>query len=321
MPRGMRKTIADLPRGVYDHDGHAWLADRGVRRYHPYSFDFDSTPLSLKEPEAHWDEQIKQTHRENRIQQMKRLEQEYGSRHIEDVVRNVIDLGPKSMSLLAYHNQIHQQARRSFVIGAHYPALVAACALGERILNHLVLDLRDSFKASAHYRKVARKESFDNWPFAVSVLTDWNVLVDGVGAEFLALGSLRNRSIHFNPETYRSLREDALAALQRLNAVLARQFGYFGRQPWFIENTPGAQFIKRAYEANTFVRTYIIPQSGFVGPLYGMELSQEGWRHLDYADYGDDDISDEEFARRYRERDPAKVVSREMIERERLEAE
>ncbi len=317
----MRKTIADLPRGVYDHDGHAWLADRGVRRYHPYSFDFDSTPLSLKEPEAHWDEQIKQTHRENRIQQMKRLEQEYGSRHIEDVVRNVIDLGPKSMSLLAYHNQIHQQARRSFVIGAHYPALVAACALGERILNHLVLDLRDSFKASAHYRKVARKESFDNWPFAVSVLTDWNVLVDGVGAEFLALGSLRNRSIHFNPETYRSLREDALAALQRLNAVLARQFGYFGRQPWFIENTPGAQFIKRAYEANTFVRTYIIPQSGFVGPLYGMELSQEGWRHLDYADYGDDDISDEEFARRYRERDPAKVVSREMIERERLEAE
>jgi hypothetical protein len=318
--RGIRKTIADLPRGIYDHEAHAGLADRGARRYHPFSFDFDSTPLSLKEPEEHWDEQVKQTHRENRAQQMKRLAEEYGSRHLDDIVKNVIDLGPKSMSLLAYHNQLHEQARRSFVIGSYYPALVAACALGERILNHLVLDLRDSFKASPHYRKIYRKDSFDNWPLAVSILTDWNVLVDGAGAEFLALGELRNKSIHFNPETYQSLREDALAALQRLNTLLARQFGYFGGQPWFIENTPGAQFVKREYEANAFVRTYIIPRSGFVGPLYGMELSPEGWRHLDYADYGDDDISDEEFAKRYRERDPAKVVSREMIDKERQEA-
>jgi hypothetical protein len=317
----MRKTIADLTRGVYDHSAHAELADRGTRRYHPYSFDFDSTPLSLKEPEEHWDEQVKQTYRENRAQRIKWLEQEYGSRHIEDVVKNVTDLGPKSMSLLAYHNRLHEQARRSFVASAYYPALVAACALGERILNHLVLDLRDSFKASDRYRKVYRKDSFDNWPFAVSVLTDWKVLVDGAGAEFLALGELRNRSIHFNPDTYQSLREDALAALQRLNAVIARQFGYFGRQPWFIEDTPGAQFVKREYEANAFVRTYVIPRSGFVGPLYGMELSQQGyWTHLDYADYGDDELSDEEFAKRYRDRDPAKVVSREMIEKKRQEA-
>ncbi|MGY4497070.1 hypothetical protein ACVWYH_000997 [Bradyrhizobium sp. GM24.11] len=194
--------------------------------------------------------------------------------------------------------------------------MVAACALGERILNHLVLDLRDSFKSSEHYRKVYRKDSFDNWTFVASVLTDWNVLVDGVGAEFLALGELRNRSIHFDPDTYHSLREDALAALQRLNAIIAKQFGYFGLQPWFIDNTPGAQFVKRAYEDVPFVRTYIIPRSGFIGPLYGMDLSQGGWHHLDYADYGDGELSDEEFATRYRERDPEKVVSRTMIERE-----
>ncbi|MBR0806766.1 hypothetical protein JQ636_24755 [Bradyrhizobium japonicum] len=46
-----------------------------------------------------------------------------------------------------------------------------------------------------------------------------------------------------------------------------------------------------------------------------MDRSNEGaWSHLDYADYGDDDLSDEEFAKRHRERDPAKVVTREMIE-------
>lgn len=317
----MRKTIADLSGGVYDYSAHTDLADRGVRRYHPFSFDFDSTPLSLKETEEHWDEQVKNRHRENRAQQIKRIEQEYGKLHIEDFIRNVIDLGPKSVSLLTYHNQFHEQARRSFVACAYYPALVAACALGERILNHLVLDLRNSFKSSEHYRKVYRKDSFDNWPFAISVLTDWKVLAENVREEFLALNELRNRSIHFNPETYKLLRDDALSALQRLNAIIATQFGYFGLQPWFIKNTPGAQFVKRVYETDPFVRTYVIPRSGFVGPLYGMERSPEGyWSHLDYADYGDDELSDEEFAIRFREREHTKVVSREMIEKQRRDA-
>jgi hypothetical protein len=46
-----------------------------------------------------------------------------------------------------------------------------------------------------------------------------------------------------------------------------------------------------------------------------MELTQNGWQHLDYADYGDGELSDEDFATHYRERDPAKVVSRDLIER------
>jgi hypothetical protein len=188
---------------------------------------------------------VKQLHRENRARQVTRLEEECGTRHIETVIKNAMDLGPKAISLLAYHNQLHEQVRRSFVASSYYPALVAAYALGERILNHLVLDLRDSFKSSEHYKKIYRKGSFDDWPFAVSVLTDWNVLADGVGATFLALGDRRNRSIHFNPETTRSLRNDALAALRQLNDMVAKQFGLFGGQPWFIENTPGAQFIKR----------------------------------------------------------------------------
>ncbi|HMJ44461.1 MAG TPA: hypothetical protein VK522_19520 [Pseudolabrys sp.] len=312
----MRKLVTDLPRGLYD-EGVSDVADRGVRRFHPFSFDFDSTPLSLAEPKDEWEEQVKELHRENRAKQLKRLEDEYGKRHIESVINNAMELGSKSISLLAYHNQLHEQARRAFVAGNYYPALVAACALGERILNHLILDLRDSFKSSEHYKKVYRKDSFDDWPFVVSVLTDWNVLVDGVGAAFLALGELRNRSIHFNPETYKSLREDALAALHRLNDIVAKQFGLFGGQPWYIEGTAGAQFIKRACEADPFVRTYLIPKSGFIGPLYGMEFRPEGyWMHLDYKDYGDVELTDEEFSKQYRERDPMMVVSRESIEKQ-----
>jgi hypothetical protein len=51
-----------------------------------------------------------------------------------------------------------------------------------------------------------------------------------------------------------------------------------------------------------------------------MDLGQGGWHHLDYADYGDGELSDEEFATRYRERAPEKVVSRAMIERVQQEA-
>jgi len=54
-----RITIVQLPRGVYDRSKHACLADRGMRRYLPFSFDFDSTPMKLANPEETWDEPIK----------------------------------------------------------------------------------------------------------------------------------------------------------------------------------------------------------------------------------------------------------------------
>ncbi|MBR0806767.1 hypothetical protein JQ636_24760 [Bradyrhizobium japonicum] len=74
----------------------------------------------------------------------------------------------------------------------------------------------------------------------VAVLTDWNVLAGDVGKKFIELSKIRNRSIHFDLETYQSLRADALAALQCLNVIIEKQFGYFGSQPWFIEGTAGA---------------------------------------------------------------------------------
>ncbi len=67
----MRKTIANLTRGVYDHDAHADLADRGFRRYHPFSFDFDSTSVSLTEAEDHWDEQVKRHALRAKLQERK----------------------------------------------------------------------------------------------------------------------------------------------------------------------------------------------------------------------------------------------------------
>jgi hypothetical protein len=307
-------TVADLPRGLYDLSGHASVRDRGRRRYHPFAYDFDSTPLSLDDPGEHWEEQVKALHIENRNKAIERLKAEYGEHRHAQVIADTKELGPKAFSIISHHNLMHEQARRAFVSGLYFPALVAACALGERILNHLILDLRDHYKSSPHYRRVYRSGSFDDWQFAVRVLEDWGVLLPEVGAAFLELAMLRNRSVHFNPATYTTMRTDALSALKTLGRIIQIQFGSFGRQPWFIENTPGAQFIKRAYEDVPFVRTYIVPLSGFVGVEYGMDLTERGWRHLDYHDYGPGEIEDAEFACLYRERDPSKVVTREMVE-------
>src|SRR6476646_6747869 len=102
----MRKRIADLKNGLYQYDGHADLSDRGARRYHPFSFDFDSTPMMLKDPKQHWDEEVKRLHLKNREQLIEGLKLAHGTLHIDNIVKDAVDLGPKSMSLLAYHNTL-----------------------------------------------------------------------------------------------------------------------------------------------------------------------------------------------------------------------
>lgn len=308
-------TVADLPRGLYDYERHPTVRDRGRRRYHLFSYDFDSTPMSLEDPSEHWEERIRAQYLKNRDRVIARLKSDFGESRLECVIQDAKDLGPKSFSIVSHHNVMHEQARRAFMSGYYFPALVSACALGERILNHLILDLRIFYKSSPHYRQIYRKDSFDNWRLSVRILDEWGVLLPDVGPAFLDLEPLRNRSIHFNPSTYTTMRDDALSALRILGRIISLQFGAFGSQPWFIENTPGAQFIKRAYEQFPFVKTYLVPSSGLVGVEYGMELTELGWRHLDYDDYGPGDVDDEEYARLYRDRDPNKVVSRDMVQR------
>ena len=80
-------------------------------------------------------------------------------------------------------------------------------------------------------------------------------------------------------------------------------------RPWFISGTLGHCFIRKAYENHPFVATYFSPRCPFVGPLFGMGLSDGGWEFYDQPDYGDGDWTDEDFASAYNERDATKVVT------------
>jgi hypothetical protein len=302
-----RVTIDTVDTSKPHEDWRPLLADAGRRRYLSYNLDFDTRALMLDDPEETWDEQIKIQHNERRDRLKLGLAQEFGEHNLETKIANFRAIGTKPFSVTAYHNAYFDQVRRAFVIGAYYPALVGACALGERILNHLIIDLRESYRNTPQYRQVYRKSSFDNWEVPIATLSAWNILLPGAAAAFTSLMPIRHRSIHFNPSTYETCRDDALSAIMQLREIIDQQFTVFGLRPWFIEGTRGFIFIKKSWEDHPYIRAYFHPTMPFVGPHFAISFT-EGLRYHDHSDYGDGDWSDAEFAEVFEARTPEQCV-------------
>lgn len=284
--------------------------DAGKRRYLSWSHDFDTRAILLKnEIDANWEEEVKERHRTNQESIRASLALEYGAAAIDQKIINFIDLDTKPFSIISYHNALFHQVRQSFVIGGYYPALVGACTLAERILNHLIIDLRAHYRSTPEYPRVYRKDSFDDWRVPIEVLASWGVLLPEAVKEFRLLMPLRHRSVHFNPETYVKLREDCLSAILHVRSIIETQFGSFALRPWFIAGTLGHVFIKKEWENHPLIQTYFLPNCPFVGPLFAMKHGPDGWSWHDYEDYGPGDWSDDEFASEYNNRDPGKVVN------------
>jgi hypothetical protein len=267
-----------------------------MKRYRVGVFDFDSRPLILgMDIKDEWEEQVKAQNRANRERVREEYLCEYGPRWGEQKLRNILDLKAKPLSVLAFHNKFMEQVRDAFIIGAHYPALVAACALGERILNHLVLLLRGDFSATPEYKRAYNKDSFDNWAIPISALEAWGVLLPDASEAFRALETARHRSIHFDPATERGDRSLALDAIGHLNRIVSVQFGAFDLQPWFIAGVPGESYIKKSAEALPFVKRVYLPNCVLVGPRHTIAGVGARFEVQDAFDYETRDISDEEF--------------------------
>ncbi|MBN8842575.1 MAG: hypothetical protein J0H88_04930 [Sphingomonadales bacterium] len=286
------------------------VSDRGARRFRIFSFDFDSRAMDLQDaPREEWSEETRDQWQRRREQRVAGLAAEYGSYDIDRKVEDFAAFGTKPFSIVAHHNVMFDHVRTAFVSGAYYAALTGGCALGERILNHLILDLRDHFKATPQYKNVFRKASFDRWSLVIDTLEAWQILLPAVVAAFKDLEQLRNRSIHFNLDTASKLRADALLAAGLLTRIIEQQFCAFGPQPWFIKGTLGAGFIKREWERNPFVAHYYCAKNLCVGPFHSVDLHPvHGWRFVDHPDYGEfgiDSLTDEHFKDLFNDHDPA----------------
>lgn len=268
-----------------------------MKRYRVFAFDWNSIGDSLiLEINEEWDEDVKALHRQHREQDIQWLTKQYGEWAIEEKLESLRAIGGQAFSIVAYHNRFYKQARDAFIVGAYYPALTAACALGERILNHLILGLRDDYKGKPGHNEFATAKTFWNWKAMILTLEMWGVLLPAAATEFRALMDARHRAIHFNPATAEKDREFAIEALKHLDEIIAVQFGAFRLQPWFIPDVAGAAYIRKDWETDPFVKLVYLPASWPVGPYHWMEFNEGQWTIHDRDDYEDRDVTDEEFA-------------------------
>ncbi len=245
-----------------------------------------------------WEEGVKEGHRKNKTAITQGLIKEFGEFGSEEKIANFCELGPKPFSVIAFHNKFAAQNRRAFTIGSFYSSLTGTCALGERILNHLILSLKDYFKHTLQYKEVYRKESFDNWDIAISTLSDWGVLLPDATGAFDSLKTIRNHAIHFQPQTDENDHALALDAIRALDRIIRCQFSALGTQPWFIPNIPGESFLRREYENHPFVKTIYLPNCHLVGPDHRLEFRDGEFVVLDRDDYEQIEISDDEYRER-----------------------
>ena len=266
-----------------------------MKRYRVILIDFDTRAVLLtQEIQEGWEEEVKRIHRENKEKITKGLIESFGELNSDIKIKNFIDLGNKPLSVLAFHNKFFQQIRFSFVMGGYYPALTAACALGERILNHLILILREDFKKTPEYKKVYRKKQFDNWQLLIQILKAWDVLLPEVAKNFEKLRKIRSKAIHFRPETDRNERPLSLSAIKTLGDIIANQFSGFGTQPWFFI-VPGEIYIKKEWENKPFIKKVYLPNCANVGPYHVVESITPQWLIRDDYKYEVLEISDENF--------------------------
>lgn len=285
-----------------------------MKRYRPLSYQFDFRAGSLRqEIQEDWEPQVKEAWHHNQNQVRESLVHEYGARDLEGKFSRFKARGELPFSVIAFHNQAFPQIRDAYVSGAFYPALTGACALGEWILNHLVLGLRHDFRATKEYKRVQSKESISNWRLAIDTLSAWGGLRTEVASAFEDLRELRNRSIHFRAETLQTVETKAAEAISLLGRVIDLQFGAFGAHPWFC-SVPGVVFIKKAYETDPFVKLVYLPNCALVGPNHVL-ATDPATRQLivrDETEYEAREISDGEFLELYQKANHARVTQHDV---------
>lgn len=268
-----------------------------MKRYRVLHSDYDYRANLLKFVVTdQWDPTAKAVQEGNVGKIVAGLRAQYGIIDFAQKLKNFCDLGARPDSVLAYHNRFMIQIRDAFTIGAYYSALTGACALGERVLNHLLLALRDDYRSTAEYKNVYRKEQFDDWWSAITILESWTVLRTEVAELYRRLAKMRNTALHFNANTDQNDRSMALEAVTLMSTIVDKQFGGFGPHPWFIPSDTGIAFLKKEAEGQPFIRRVYLPSCALVGPRHTLLSKEDGsWTAQDENAYEDREVTDEEF--------------------------
>lgn len=277
--------------------------DDGWKRFTPIAHSFDTRANALSnEIQDDWEPQIQEQWRAVHSGIRESIIHEYGAADFEEKLRNFSDLGAAPWSVIGLHNVHLKQVRDAFVSMDYYPALVGASSLGERILNHLVLALRDDYSGHEATRYVATRASIDDWKKCVKALTGWGVFDDETGRDYLALMRKRHGAVHYRPELDSGdAREAALEAVKLLCSLVERVFNSIGASGHYFAGPIGRAYVRLDSESDPFVRKFILPACALVSPRFRFLASADAPGGFDAYDdpelgKGEKPLTDSEFA-------------------------
>ena len=264
-----------------------------MKRYRVFRFSFDSRALYLDEIKESWDDDTKESHRQNQYQIIQGIISEYGSVGFREKVERFKEIGQVPFSFSEANCKLNQ-IRDAFVVGAYYPALTAACLYAEFLMNTVLLEIRNDYKHTASFKKVSRQKHFQNWNLMIETLNEWDVFSDRESELLQRLLSLRVRAAHFDQEMLRDPKPYAIEAFQILREFMVQQFGILNGREWWIP-AAGMAVVRKCYEENPFVQKFILPSSRSVGPLHRVEFVNHQQVLRDADNYIDSEVSDEEW--------------------------
>jgi hypothetical protein len=280
----------------------------GCRRYRPIRVTFDTRNVVLDtEVKEEWDDDAKSMWQEMKARVRAELLAEFGVVNSERKFDNYRAMGPAPWSLVFEHTVLLGQVRSSFAHGDFYPALVGACALGERLLHQMVFALREDFLNHPATTKRVRRDKLGNeWGALITVLHGWGVLDEEFADIYRELERRRHAAVHFDPIVNPAVQDPALAALLALQQIVEYLFEPHGGPPRYIADTPGVSYLSLQAEEEPLVKRIFIPNCALVSPNHRMEADASAlgeWRIYDDVGYPSDSLTDAQFARRLRERE------------------
>ncbi|MDD5192924.1 MAG: hypothetical protein PHH54_02995 [Candidatus Nanoarchaeia archaeon] len=290
-----------------------------MKRYRICGFDFDARANILNQSTEGWSEEAKANFQKQTQQIEQEIINEFGITDKIAKIKRFKEMGAKPLSIIAYHNFLLNQIRSAYIQGGFYPALTGACALGERILNHLILDLRDLYnkgegKLGEHPCKDCDKlkelklkglvkpefdiftcKSCSNWDLMINNLIKWEVINSDIKSLFKKLSKKRHKSLHFNTDTINNLENESLESIKLLQEIIQKLFPAFGSS-YFIP-AKGEAYLKKELESKPFFKKYYIPNSKLVSPFHEVKLVTPNFIIEDTKADEDKEITDEEFIR------------------------